>query len=289
MKKGGLHYWFPLVIPLLGFLRSRTYVVMNESAVAKKVSSAYARAKRSDDASTERMRRYALEFLHIVKSEVLRFKARVPRHIEIEELHGVAICGLMKAFPKFEDHQSDENIGIYIRQRVRGAILDELRRLDTMTRGARRKARLYDQAQKSVEQREGRLASEQEIRAELGLEPQEFDAFLEELRPITFFSIDEAANSEKGVDIAGRLEDPTDVRVSERMESMELMDSLRDRIEELPDVQRKVLHMYYFKDFRLAEIAEVFKVSESRVCQLHTQAIRSLRAQLNRQMLKETT
>ena len=103
----------------------------------------YARAKKSDQATEERMREYALKFLPIVKSEVLRFKIRVPRHIELEELHGVAICGLMKAFEKYDDDQ-DDSFGAYVRKRVRGSILDELRRLDTMSRTSRKKARLYD-------------------------------------------------------------------------------------------------------------------------------------------------
>jgi RNA polymerase sigma factor for flagellar operon FliA len=262
---------------------------MNEDPVAKKVSSAYARASKASGLAAASVRDFALRYLDIVRSEVLRFKMRVPRHIELEELHGVAICGLMNAYARFREPHEEAHFGAYVRQRVRGAILDELRRLDHMTRSARRKARVYDDAQRSVEQREGRLATEGEIRSELGLSKEAFDAFLEELRPITFFSLDEHRTDADGMDLVEKLEDPTEVLVPERMESDELLQSLRDRLDALPDTQRKVLHMYYFKDFRLAEIAEVFAVSESRICQIHTQAIRSLRQLLQRELNSETS
>ena len=128
---------------------------MSGEAAARRVSEAYSRAKRSGPQERERVKAYALKFLPIVKSEVLRFKMRVPRHIEFDELHGVAICGLMRAFDRYSE--DDEHFGVYVRKRVRGAILDELRRLDTMSRGLRKKARLYDEAIHQVEQREGRL------------------------------------------------------------------------------------------------------------------------------------
>ena len=260
--------------------------MIDNAVAARRVSDVYARAKKSDQATEERMRAYALKFLPIVKSEVLRFKMRVPRHIELEELHGVAICGLMKAFERYDDDK-DDSFGAYVRKRVRGSILDELRRLDTMSRTSRKKARLYDRTVQEIEQREGRLATEAEIQAELGLDQREFDKFLEDLRPITFFSIDEVREEGGSVSLSEKLEDEEDVTASEKMESNELLGLIRDRLNQLPEMQQKILHMYYFKDFRLAEIASVFKLSEGRICQLHTQAIRSLRLTIQRQFRQE--
>lgn len=274
---------FLLVIPETLFLLGHLSAVMNDAFAANRVSSAYARAKGSDENTTQRVREYALRFLPIVKSEVLRFKMRVPRHIELEELHGVAICGLMKAFARY-DGEDEEAFGGYVRQRVRGSILDELRRLDSLTRTSRRKARLYDETVQRIEQREGRLATEEEIRAELGLSAEEFADWLEQLRPITFFSIDEPAHEDASGLVVEKIEDPNEVPVAHRMECDELLALLRERLEALPEIQRKVLHMYYFKDFRLAEIAAVFKVTESRICQVHTQAIRNLRIIMERKL-----
>lgn len=262
--------------------------MIDNAVAARRVSDVYARATNPDQETEELMREYALKFLPIVKSEVLRFKMRVPRHIELEELHGVAICGLMKAFDRYRQGH-DDNFGAYVRKRVRGSILDELRRLDSMSRTARKKARLYDKTIQEIEQREGRLATQKEIKKELGLNEKEFDRFLEDLRPITFFSIDEVGESgdSQGISLSERLEDPGDTSASEKMESKELLGMIRDRLRQLPDVQQKILHMYYFKDFRLAEIATVFNLSEGRICQLHTQAIRSLRVTLQRQFRQE--
>lgn len=225
-----------------------------------------------------------LEMLPIVQSEVLRYKLRVPRSVDPEELNGVAIGGLMRAMERWDGGDS-ETFGAYVRQRVRGAILDELRRMDVLSRGARKKAREYDTAVQRIEQREGHLASEDEVRAELGMEEGAFNALLEELRPVSFLSFDDTASSEYGgIGLKEQVEDANALDAGEKVLDREVVELLRERLEQLPDVQRKLMHMYYFKDFRLAEIAEVFGVSESRICQLHTQAIRSLRACMKRDM-----
>lgn len=160
-----LPFPFVLLQPKLSLLLYELCVDMSDKRMASHVSAAYSRAKGSDPETSKRMQAYAIKFLPIVKSEVLRFKMRVPRHIELEDLHGVAICGLMKAFSKYTEAE-DERFGSYVRQRVRGSILDELRRLDSMPRAARRKARMYDETVQIIEQREGRLATEEDIRKE---------------------------------------------------------------------------------------------------------------------------
>jgi RNA polymerase sigma factor for flagellar operon FliA len=250
---------------------------MTNYSSAKRVSDAYSNAMRSSPETRQRMKDYALRYMPIVQSEVLRFKMRVPKHLEFEELHGVAICGLMRAFERYTVEDADR-FGGYVRKRVRGAILDELRRLDTLSRGARKKAVVYDQAVVAIEQREGRLATAEEIRNELGLDVGAFNKLLDQLRPITFFSLDDVDTARESVALAEQLEDPEAVTAVEAVESKELFVQIRERLGQLPEKQRKILHMYYFKNFRLAEIAEVFNISESRVCQLHVQAIRTLKA-----------
>ena len=246
---------------------------MTSYSSARRVADAYSKATRSSPKTSQLMQDYALRYLPIVQSEVLRFKMRVPKHIEFEELHGVAICGLMRAFERYTVEEADR-FERYVRKRVRGAILDELRRLDTMSRGARKKALDYDKAVLAVEQREGRLATAEEIRNELGLDAVAFDQLLDQLRPITFFSLDDVYADGASASLADQLEDSEAVTAVEAVESKELFGQIRERMGQLPERQRKILHMYYFKNFRLAEIAEVFSISESRVCQLHVQALR---------------
>ncbi|MFO7724826.1 MAG: FliA/WhiG family RNA polymerase sigma factor [Oceanipulchritudo sp.] len=242
----------------------------------------YSGSRNAQDLSEESLEELALRFLPIVRSEVARFKSRVPRHVEADDLHGVAIGGLMRALERGED-VNGERFGAYVRQRVRGAILDELRKMDVYSRSVRRKAKAYDEALQRVEQREGRVAGEAEIRAELGLTEKQFNDLLEELRPISFLSIDKAGDDEGDrFQMADHLEDVTAESIPEKLEGKEVIDLLNERLKALPQIQQRILHMYYFKDFCLAEIAEVFKLSESRICQLHTHAIRGLRAYMDR-------
>lgn len=256
---------------------------MTQEGVARKVAAAYGSTRRETTGSDE-LRRLALQFLPVVKSEVARFKMRLPRHVEAEELHGVAIGGLMRALERGTGVE-EEKFGAYVRQRVRGAILDELRRLDVLSRTARRKAREYDRVVQEIEQSKGRLATETEVREALGLSESAYANLLDELRPVSFLSFDDPALDDGGnLPISERIEDPNAESVQDRVETNEVLELLEHRLESLPRMQQQILHMYYFKDFCLAEIAKVFELSESRICQLHTQAIRGLRVHLRKQM-----
>ena len=112
---------------------------MSEDTPVREASVRYTRVKEDVKERDQRLREFLLHYIPVVKSEVIRIKMRLPRHIETEDLHGVALCVLMRAFERFTNTE-DAAFGAYVRQRVRGAILDELRRLDTLTRSARRKA-----------------------------------------------------------------------------------------------------------------------------------------------------
>ncbi len=259
---------------------------MSKDTPVREASVRYSRVQEDMKDRDRQLRHFLLHYLPVVKSEVIRFKMRLPRHIEAEDLQGVALCVLMRAFERFT-HTEDTSFAAYVRQRVRGAILDELRRLDTLTRSARRKAGQYDDALEAVEQREGRMATQDEIRRELGMDEDTYNGFLDDLRPVTFLSLDDRPHGEDSLHLSDKLDDANGTTASEKLESREMRDLVRERIDQLPSIQQKILHMYYFKDFRLAEIATVFGLSESRICQLHTQAIRSLRVVLRRHYQKE--
>lgn len=259
---------------------------MSVTTLGQRINEVYRSGNDTQVVQAEDRQSLAIKYLPIVKGEVSRFKLRLPRHIEAEELHGVAIAGLMRAIERGKGIY-DEKFGAYVRQRVRGAILDELRRVDVYSRSVRRKARAFDEVVQNIEQREGRIATGEEIRTELGLSLEAFKNLMEELRPISFISFDDHINDfQDQLPLAERLEDPTEETVVENVERKEMLEMLEQRLHKLPDIQKKILHMYYFGDFRLAEIAEVFELSESRICQLHTQAIRGLRVELKKQMEK---
>ena len=135
-----------------------------------------------------------------------------------------------------------------------------------------------------VEQKVGRAATDDEVCAALGLNPKEYAKWVEEAKPVTFINIDQEANGDEGggASLHELLADETDVTGRETLEKEELVQLLTQRIAELPDIPRKILAMYYFENLRLAEIAAVFGLTESRICQIHAQTILGLRAYLQR-------
>ena len=222
-------------------------------------------------------------YLPLVRNVVDRIKLNLPSHIEAADLYGVGITGLIAAVRRFDPDQGS-TFASYAATRIRGAILDELRRMDWCPRRTRARARKVKEAINALEQRLGRAASEPEICEELGLGPREYAKWLEESRPVTFIAIDQTNDGEdsEGASLHELLADPNDETGRDRMEKQELLELMTQRIAELPDIPRKILAMYYFEKMRLAEIAQVFGLTESRICQIHSQTILGLRAYISR-------
>ncbi len=222
-------------------------------------------------------------YLPLVRNVVDRIKINLPSHIDADDLYSVGITGLIAAVRKYDPEQGNTFAG-YAATRIRGAILDELRRMDWCPRRARARARKVKEAINALEQRLGRAATEAEICKDLGLSAKDYAKWLEESRPVTFIAIDQlsAGEDSDGVSLHELLPDENDETGREKVEKQELLQLLAQRIGELPDIPRKILAMYYFENMRLAEIAAVFGLTESRICQIHSQTILGLRGYLGR-------
>ena len=222
-------------------------------------------------------------FLPLVRNVVDRIKLNLPSHIDADDLYSVGVTGLIAAVRKYDPEQGN-TFAAYATMRIRGAILDELRRMDWCPRRARARARKMKEAINVLEQKLGRIAKEEEIRAHLGLSEKEFAKWLEDSRPVTFIAIDQRPQLEdsEGASLHELLADETDVTGRDNLEKEEMLQLVSQRIKELPDIPRKILAMYYFENMRLAEIAAVFGLTESRICQIHSQTILGLRAYLGR-------
>jgi RNA polymerase sigma factor for flagellar operon FliA len=222
-------------------------------------------------------------YLPLVRNVVDRIKLNLPAHIDADDLHSVGVTGLIAAVRKYDPKQGSTFAG-YAATRIRGAILDELRRMDWCPRRARARTRKLKEVINALEQRLGRTATEDEVCAELNLTPKEYAKWLEESRPVTFLAIDQQFDGEnsEGPSLHDVLPDESDVTGRENLEKEELVKLLTQRLAELPDIPRKILAMYYFENMRLAEIAAVFGLTESRICQIHSQTILSLRGYLGR-------
>jgi RNA polymerase sigma factor for flagellar operon FliA len=160
---------------------------------------------------------------------------------------------------------------------IRGAVRDELRRMDWTPRSVREKAKLVREALEGLEQRLGRPALESEVASEMGLPLESYWDLLDQIRPVSFVPLDNAFSGEEGG------ENPLHEKVSdESQEKREVLNLVAEQIKKMPDLPKKILAMYYFENMRLAEIALVFRLSEGRISQIHTQAVLSLRNFLKR-------
>lgn len=222
-------------------------------------------------------------YLPLVRNVVDRIKLNVPAHVDADDLYSVGITGLIAAVRKFDPNQGS-TFASYAAMRIRGAILDELRRMDWCPRRARARSRKLKTAINDVEQKLGRAATAAEVSAALGLSPKEYEKWVEEAKPVTFLAIDQNADGEEGggASLHELLADETDKTGRDTLEKAELLQLLTQRIAELPDIPKKILAMYYFENMRLAEIAAVFSLTESRICQIHAQTILGLRGWLQR-------
>lgn len=220
-----------------------------------------------------------VRYLPIVKSAVSRIKINLPSHIEEEDLHSVGITGLFAALDRYDPAQK-ESFGGYAALRIRGAILDELRRMDWMPRNVRASFKRLRSTIEELEQTLGRPATEEETRTELKLSPEEYARLLDNVRPVTLVPLDQKSpgNYGEGVSLSDVVPDDSAVSAIEKLDKEEMIQLVGERINQLPEVARKVIAMSYYENMRLAEIAAVFGLTESRICQIHSQAVSSLRA-----------
>jgi RNA polymerase sigma factor for flagellar operon FliA len=172
----------------------------------------------------------------------------------------------------------------YARLRIRGAVFDELRRMDWVPRSVHTKARKVQAVMQQIEQSKGRLATEEEMARALKITVDEYSHWLDEIRPATFVCLDAAFQNEYD-DGVSQYESLPDNRQENPMDGTfrrEISRMIGDRINQLPEMQRKVLALYYFEDMRLREIADVFGLTESRICQIHAQAVLAIKSHLQK-------
>jgi RNA polymerase sigma factor for flagellar operon FliA len=219
--------------------------------------------------------------LHLVHSAVARIKRSVPAHIDADDLQSIGLAGLVSAVRRYNPVQGRTFAG-YAAMRVRGAMLDELRRLDSCSRRARARARQLKETTGGLEQKLGREVTAEEVRAELGLSREEYGKWVEEAQPVGFVAIDRSAEVDEGPgsSLHDLLADEQDETGRMQLEKEERIRLLARRIEELPTQQRRILAMHYHQGMRIGEIARAFGVTSSRVSQLHARALAELKAWL---------
>ena len=230
-------------------------------------------------ALTSEQERVLLEHLPIVRFLARRIHERLPQHVDIEDLVSAGVVGLMDAFAKF-DPAKKVQFRSYAQFRIRGAILDSLRTLDWSPRELRRKGRAVEEAIRVLTARLGRAPGEIEVAEELGVDLDDYQQLLGDLKGLEIGTLHLEHNEDSGEEelayVPGRPEEDPLFRCLKG----ELEERLTEAIANLPDRERLVMTLYYYEEMTMREIGLALGVVESRVSQVHASAVMHLRAAL---------
>ena len=215
----------------------------------------------------------------LVRRLAHQMMAKLPANVEVDDLIQVGMIGLADALSRFDPAQGVQ-IETFATQRIRGAMLDELRGADWLSRGSRKQQRDIESAVHRLEQRLGRAPHESEIAAEMGLSLPDYQDMLGKVRGTQLIYLEDMSGDEGDQDyldrhVADSGSDPLSLLQDDRMRH-----ALVEAIKKLPEREQLVMSLYYEEDMNLKEIAAVLGVTESRVCQLHSQSIARLRVKL---------
>lgn len=223
-----------------------------------------------------------VEYAPLVKLVAGRLSMYLGTNVEYEDLVGYGIFGLIDAIDKF-DTGKDVKFETYASLRIRGAILDQIRKMDWIPRTVRQKQKKLDETIRGIEMRTGKNASDEEIAKELNLSKEELTEWQSQLKITNVISLNEflEQGQEPVMDAKGNshLAQPEDV-----VGESELKEVLEQALNVLTEKEKKVILLYYYEDLTLKEISKVLEVSESRVSQLHTKALLKMRDKMGKYM-----
>jgi len=235
----------------------------------------WVRFKERDD--VEARNALIVHHMRVVKYIAGRMAMHVPQSIDMNDLVGWGVLGLMDAVEKFDPRQ-DIKFSTYATMRVRGAIIDEIRALDWAPRSLRSMARKVSEAKNKLRQERGAEPTAEEIGQELGTTGDQVEDTVAQLQMAHVLALDDylPSNSDdmRKVDVTS---DVSATSPEEALEKQERIELLAEVILQLPDQQQKVLNLYYYEELTLKEIGAVLNVTESRICQIHGAAMKKLR------------
>lgn len=221
------------------------------------------------------------QHLPLVRRLATHMLAKLPPNVELDDLVQVGMIGLTEALSRYEASQGVQ-FETFATQRIRGAMLDELRNGDWMSRSSRKGQKDIERAIHRLEQTLGRSPLESEIAQEMGMELQEYQQLLGKVRGTQLLYLEDLGrgSGNEGDDFLDRHLADQQLDPASLLRSQRLRGALVQAITQLPEREQYVMGMYYEQDMNLKEIAAVLGVTESRVCQLHSQAIARLRAKM---------
>jgi RNA polymerase sigma factor for flagellar operon FliA len=205
--------------------------------------------------------------------------AKLPANVELDDLIQVGMIGLTDALSRFDVAQGVQ-FETFATQRIRGAMLDELRGSDYLSRGTRKQQRSIEAAVHRLEQKLGRAPQESEIAQEMGITLAEYQELLGKVRGTQLVYLEDMSGDDGDADYLDRHVADESENPLAQLQDRRMRNALVEAIKTLPEREQYVMSMYYEHDMNLKEIAAVLGVTESRVCQLHSQTIARLRVKL---------
>ena len=248
-----------------------------DEAYKNKLWNEYAATK-----SSEVREQLILEYAPLVKLVAGRLSMYLGYNVEYDDLVSYGIFGLIDAIDKF-DSMKEVKFETYASLRIRGSILDQIRKMDWIPRTIRQKQKKIDAAMKEIETTTGRAATDEEIAQKLEISTDDFADWQSQMKITGVVSLNEFMES--GSEIPAeqhnqhRFEEPEEV-----IEKEELREVLGQALELLTEKEKKVILLYYYEDLTLKEISNVLEVSESRVSQLHTRALQKMKVRMGNYM-----
>jgi RNA polymerase sigma factor for flagellar operon FliA len=226
------------------------------------------------------------EYLPYVKRIVQRLAVHLPSTVDIDDLMNVGVIGLIQAVDRY-DPRRDNKFMTYAIFRIKGAVLSELRARDFLSRSNRRKIRELESVYLRLEQKLGREADDREIAKELGVDLEQVYR-TKQMSSISFISLEElgiSSRDEKEKLLSYLVNNDDDALAMTKLK--ELKEAMAEAIRQLPEKERLVISLYYLDELTMKETGKVLGITESRVSQIHSQAILHLRAKLRKQKLLE--
>ena len=214
-----------------------------------------------------------IEYAPLVKLVAGRLSMYLGYNVEYEDLVSYGIFGLIDAIDKF-DRSKDVKFETYASLRIRGAILDQIRKMDWIPRAVRQKQKKIDEAIKNIEMKTGKTALDEEIASELGVSEDEYLNWQSQLKVTNVVSLNEFV--EQGTEPA--------MDATKNSHFAQPEDVVAESLETLTEKERRVIELYYYEELTLKEISSILEVSESRISQLHTRALAKMKKKMGSYM-----
>lgn len=232
--------------------------------------------------SSEIREQIILEYVPLVKVVAGRLSMYLGYNVEYDDLVGYGIFGLIDAIDKY-DAAKDVKFETYASLRIRGSILDHIRKMDWIPRTIRQRQKKLDEAVKQIEMRTGKNASEEEIALEIGITEDELAVWQSQLKITNIVSLNEYVE-QGGEPVMDARKNSHFIQPEDKVQENELKEVLKDTLEMLTEKERRVIELYYYEELTLKEISKVLGVSESRISQLHTKALLKMRKKMGNYM-----